>query len=157
MSWLVSPLCTFIVFWFVYLVFELFVRRDERKMLIEKMVPSEDSDVSKFLPPRISRFDLGIFQKVHRNYGLRIGLLLAGIGIGLLSGFFVNSISFSNGYQETSIIYTACICLCGGVAFVIAYVLERKHEMQDRKDMLEDMKKLSDEKVSEEKVSDDMQ
>lgn len=156
MNWLVAPLCTFIVFWFVYLVFELFVRRDERKMLIEKMVPSEESDVSKFLPPRISRFDLGIFQKVHRNYGLRIGLLMIGIGVGLLSGFLLDS--FSSAYpgnrdwQTPSIIYTACVCLCGGVAFVIAYVLERKHEMLDRKNMLEDMKNLSDEKVS-----DDMQ
>lgn len=156
MSWLVSPLCTFIVFWFVYLVFELFVRRDERKMLIEKMASSEESDVSKFLPPRIFRFDLGIFQKVHRNYGLRIGLLMVGIGVGFLSGFLLDSFSLvylpGRNEETPGIIYTACVCVCGGVAFVIAYVLERKHEMQDRKDMLEDMKKMSDEKVS-----DDMQ
>ncbi|MCD8236385.1 MAG: hypothetical protein LUD00_06965 [Prevotellaceae bacterium] len=154
MSWLVSPLCTFIVFWFVYLVFELFVRRDERKMLIEKLVPGEESDVSKFLTPCISRFDFGMFRNVHRNNALRIGLLMVGIGVGLLSGFLLDS--FSSGYRpdrnwETpSIIYTACICLCGGVAFVIAYVLERKHEMQDRKDMMKDMKNLSDETVSDE-------
>lgn len=156
MYWLVSPLCTFIVFWFVYLVFELFVRRDERKMLIEKMVSSEKCDVSKFLTPCISRFDLGIFQKVHRNYGLRIGLLMVGIGTGLLVGFLLDTFSTFNfpnrGRETSSIIYTACVCLCGGVAFVIAYVQERKHEMQDRKDMMKDMKDLADKKVS-----DDMQ
>lgn len=151
MSWLSQPICTFVVFWFIYLVFELFVRRDERKMLIEKIIPEKKDDISKFLSPWVPRFDLGVRLGLRRNNALRIGLLLVGIGVGLLLGFILDSFSyvyFSNRTWETpSIIYTACVCLCGGVAFVIAYVLERKHEMQDNKELLKDMKNVSEDRV----------
>ncbi|MCM1312377.1 MAG: hypothetical protein NC206_04695 [Bacteroides sp.] len=149
MSWLSAPICTFVVFWFIYLVFELFVRRDERRMLIEKIVPSGKIDISKYLSPYISSLDFGMSRNVNRNNALRTGLLMIGIGAGLLLGFFLNSLASTRGWdsywETTSIIYTSCVCLCGGVAFIIAYNLERKHGMQDRETLMQDMKDLSEE------------
>lgn len=144
MYWLVTPICTITVFWFIYRVFELFVRREERKMLIDKMVQGEKIDIGNFLSPYILRISTGLSQSINRNNALRIGLVLLGIGCGLLCGFYINynlPLQDYHDYHEiSSIVYTASICIFGGAAFIIAYLMEHSHQQTDYKKMMEEMK-----------------
>lgn len=116
-----------IVFGVIYKVFELFVCRRERMMLIEKMgdklVPETFKNGIMYRPSSFS------FS------GLRIGCLLLGLGAGLLTGYFlvcVTQQSYFSGKEvwavneAVSIIYGACVLLGGGLGLVISYLIEKE-------------------------------
>lgn len=116
-----------IVFGVIYKVFELFVCRRERMMLIEKMGDK--------LAPETFKNGIMYRPSMLSFSGLRIGCLLLGLGAGLLVGYFlvyVTQQSYFSGKgvwavnESVSIIYGACVLLGGGLGLVISYLIEKK-------------------------------
>ena len=109
----------------VYKLFELFVCKKERIMLIEK---SLDQPTLPKLP--VSQF-LGNFT----FSSLKVGCLLAGMGLGLLVGYLICYATVP-GYMTTdndwmiretiSLIYGACVLGFGGIGLIVAFITELK-------------------------------
>lgn len=123
------------ILWIViYKIFELFVGRRERIMVIDKLTPE------------------GLKEKLlHNNMNLiggsysvlRLGCLAIGVGLGLLLGFFLE-VSMRSGQARVyiddmdtlvSIIYGASVLLCGGIGLLAAWVVEivRERKSNDRR------------------------
>lgn len=110
----------------VYKLFELFVCKKERIMLIEKMVDQP-------CPPKLptSQF-LGNFS----FSALKIGCLLTGMGFGLLLGYLIcygtipnyPAAGFDNwtSRETISLIYGACVLGFGGIGLIAAFITELK-------------------------------
>lgn len=113
-----------IVFGVIYKLFELFVGRKERMMIIEKLGDKLTPDT----------FKNGIFYRtgLFSFGGLRMGCLIIGLGVGLLVGYGIISAtqySYFDGnrpYEVTSVVYGACVLLGGGTGLVISYLIEKK-------------------------------
>lgn len=113
-----------IVFGVIYKLFELFVGRKERMMIIEKLGDKLTPDT----------FKNGIFYRtgLFSFGGLRMGCLMIGLGVGLLVGYGIISAtqySYFDGnrpYEVTSVVYGACILLGGGTGLVVSYLIEKK-------------------------------
>ena len=82
---------TFIVFSFIYMVFELFARRGERKMLIEKIVEIGKADVGRYLNEYLGNTGMANIFRMRNHGSIRGALLMLGIGIGVMAGFFINA------------------------------------------------------------------
>ena len=127
MDWIKQPLCLLIIFGAIYAVFELFARRGERKMLISKMAEISSEDAKGVITPYLGLF--GRLQlRMRRNASLRWGCILWGIGLGLLIGFYLNYYYEPGTYEAKSVVYTSSVCLFGGMALVISYLIERNEE-----------------------------
>lgn len=113
-----------IVFGVIYKLFELFVGRKERMMIIEKLGDKLTPDT----------FKNGIFYRtgLFSFGGLRMGCLMIGLGVGLLVGYGIISAtqySYFDGnrpYEVTSVVYGACVLLGGGTGLVVSYLIEKK-------------------------------
>lgn len=111
-----------IVFGTIYKLFELFVGKKERQMLIDKL--SENSlTEGKFNGLNMSSY----------YSALRLGCLLIGLGLGILIGYIIicNSLSeywmsdVNRQVRETaSIIYGASTLLGGGLGMIVAFLIE---------------------------------
>lgn len=129
----------------IYRLFELFVRRKERMSIIEKLQNNVDPSVfaNKFSLPLLGQPGV----KFPSSWPLRASLLLVGIGLGLLVGFFLeftltNSMqpSFSsydwnvqnNISDSVAIIYLASVSLFGGLGLLVAYRIEQKNEKKHK-------------------------
>lgn len=125
MNWLEEPLICLIVFGALYLVIELFARRSERKMLVNKITEIHAEDFRKLYGTRF----LGLSAKdsiVKHSSPLRWGMLLLGVGLGLLVGFYM-VYYYEPNWNAGQVIYTASICIFGGLALVLSYVIENKN------------------------------
>lgn len=115
----------------IYRLFELFARRRERIAIIEKLSDGLDlrllEDPFRQQMPRIET----------ASWGLRIGLLLLGIGLGVFIAAIIEiSVMFPiinvNGdhshqyYSVFNALYPACAAIFGGTGLVIAYFVENK-------------------------------
>ena len=114
-----------------YGLFELFARRKERLAIIEKI--GDKLDASAFegklaLPKYMGRFS---------SSALKVGCLMAGIGLGLLVGLCISTGMVSSGiidagvdrwlYRETiGVAYGASVLLFGGIGLLIAFIIEMK-------------------------------
>ena len=114
-----------------YKLFELFVCKKERLLIIEKMGEKFTPDM---LEHKINFSSIGKFS----SSALKLGCLLMGLGLGLLIGYLICSTTLE-GYAEMgdvrlnynmretiSIIYGACILLFGGLSLLIAFLVELK-------------------------------
>ena len=109
-----------------YKLFELFVCRKERLALIEKLGSMSIANLPDL------KIDLSIFKSPTFT-ALKAGCLLLGLGVGILTGFFICS-HFVNGYaagdlnyihrSQVVIIYTSCALLFGGLGLLIAFLVE---------------------------------
>lgn len=117
-----------IVFGVIYKLFELFVGRKERMMLIEKLPADMLADGQGQKRKLPSLLDLPASSS-----SLRLGCLLMGLGVGLLVGYcivantqpeyFMDDVN--RGVRETvSIIYGASVLLGGGMGLVVAFLIE---------------------------------
>jgi len=108
----------------IYKLFELFVRRKERMAIIEKMINGEG--VVNF--PDVSKWFSSPTPKVG---GLRLGLLLIGLGLGLVTAIILNFFFVFNNnalsWQDKDILYFAMMMLFGGLGLLIAYLIEQKN------------------------------
>lgn len=108
----------------VYKLFELFVCKKERIMLIEKMI---DQPTFPKLPttPLLGNFSFS---------ALKVGCLLVGMGLGLLIGYLICVTTIPGYFAEeawrqretSSLIYGACVLVFGGIGLIIAFVTELK-------------------------------
>lgn len=132
MSFLEAPLTTGIVFYFIYMTFELFVRKQERISLIEKMgqsmIPIDRS---------VLKNQLGsLLPTIKKSFtSLRIGCLFTGLGLGLFMGLFINVIfksefNFGDNYwvRENiySVAYGSSVLFFGGLGLLASYLIESK-------------------------------
>jgi len=112
----------------IYKLFELFVRRKERMAIVEKMINGDSvvnlPDVSKWFSPPTPK--LG---------GLRLGLLLTGLGLGLCMAIILNSFFVFNNnalsWHDKDILYFAMMMLFGGLGLLIAYLIEQKNQKKE--------------------------
>src|SRR5690606_33019404 len=86
LDFITIPLVTGICIFGFYKLIELFVRKRERLMIIERISQLENVNTEKLDLSRL--FGKGV-NIDGRYLSLRIGLLLIGIGLGLLIGFFI--------------------------------------------------------------------
>jgi len=129
MTDLVGAIIVGIVFLAIYRVFELFIRRNERMAIIEKLggqMKLSDANVDLNLP---------LFQQSNGSWALKISLLLIGVGIGLLVGFFIdylvaNASMSDNNNWRIQLIYSASVAIFGGIGLLIAYFIERKQNQK---------------------------
>jgi fucose 4-O-acetylase-like acetyltransferase len=129
---------TFIIFSFIYMVFELFARRGERKMLIEKIVEIGKADVGRYLNEYLGNTGMANIFRMKSRGSIRGALLMLGIGIGVMAGFFINYLLVGDAYLTSNrhwdvcneevvvVVYIASVCIFGGLGMLIAYFIERK-------------------------------
>jgi len=133
MDFFIAPLTTGIVFYFIYLTFELFTRKDERLKLIEKighnLAPSDSSVFKLEFGSLLPTFNKKSFLS------LRLGCLLLGIGLGLLVGLFLGlwirtGLQLNDGSWQTrnfyAVAYGSCVLFFGGLGLLISYFIESK-------------------------------
>ena len=120
-----------------YKTFELFARRKERELLIEKLSllaenKEDDKNRLKIRLPFIGDGDSGF-----GFWPLRISLLLIGIGAGCLVAFFIRINSGSDlSWDLTSLINVASILMFGGIGLLIAYFIEQRKRMKKEDEKL---------------------
>jgi hypothetical protein len=131
MDFIMAPTITGIVFLGIYKLFELFVRRRERLIMIEKM--SE-----KFDPSMIEDKLNFANQKSTPFVTLKFACLFLGIGLGLLVGFLIAQLYFPeqlngksfesyNAISESlGIVYGSSTLLFGGLGLLIAFLIEMR-------------------------------
>ena len=111
MDFITAPLVVGFICLGIYALFELFVRRKERLLIIEKI--SERMDIAD-LGKRLS---LPSYSLPRFSFSsLKTGCLLMGIGLGILVGFFCNlivaanshSLDFRNEYEAISSAWNFC-------------------------------------------------
>ena len=127
---MVPAVCGMFIFWFLKL-FELFVCKKERLLIIEKMGEKFTPDM---LEHKINFSSIGKYS----SSALKFGCLLMGLGLGLLTGYLICSTTLE-GYTNTgdvrlnynmretsSIVYGSCVLLFGGLSLLIAFLIELK-------------------------------
>ncbi|MCC8170727.1 MAG: hypothetical protein LIP00_02880 [Parabacteroides sp.] len=129
-DFLMPPLVIGLICAGIYGLFELFVRRPERMALIEKLGDKLGTPElrSKSYLPRYGGLCFSFSA-------LKGGLLMTGIGLGLLVGFFIMTNTVPNypnnehwGAMDRlgSIVYGASVLLFGGIGLIVAFVIEMK-------------------------------
>ena len=121
-NFIIPPLVFGIVTLGIYKLFELFVCREERLTIIEKMG-------EKFTPGMLE-------HKINFSYignssfsALKWGCLLMGLGLGLLTAFAIhyNFQDFvSKQWDIQSMVYGASVLMFGGLGLLIAFLIELK-------------------------------
>ena len=141
MTWIEAPLICAIIFGCIYKVVELFVHKRERLMLINKLTEISNVDFK----------GINLYSSGNKFTGLRIGWLMLGVGVGFLLGFCIDLWATLGDYalkaeemrqyrlDVGSIVYVACICICGGIGLLMSYRAERKeeHPVEKKKDEFE--------------------
>lgn len=132
MDFITVPLTFGIVTYGIYKLFELFVCKKERLMIIEKM----NLDSLPSVP----------LNNLFKDYGttlpfsfssLKVGCLLIGLGLGIIMGialFALNAdaikaygeITNHNPYSVAAMIISAGILCMGGAGLLLAFVIEYK-------------------------------
>lgn len=111
----------------IYKLFELFARRRERIMLIEKIGEINSIDMSKIVLPS--------YNSGFSASALKGGCLLTGLGLGLLIGFFICMSCMPNYFenakhweykQTAGIIYGSSVLFFGGIGLIVAFIIEVK-------------------------------
>ena len=134
MDFLVVPLNMLIVFGTIYKLFELFVRKQERLLVINKI-----TEISKV---DLRNIDIRMGSK--SNWAIRIGALMIGVGLGLFIGFFLNGMVTGGAYfggnvsrvywDLAELVYGSCVCFFGGIGLLIAYAVERSNQKKDKEE-----------------------
>lgn len=127
---MVPVVCGIFVLGF-YKLFELFVCKKERLLIIEKMG-------EKFTPEMLgNKINLSSVGNVSFS-ALKFGCLFVGLGLGLLVAYLIctttlegyaemSSDRFNGNLRETiSVIYGACVLLFGGAGLLTSFLIELK-------------------------------
>ena len=126
---MVPVVCGIFVLGF-YKLFELFVCKKERLMIIEKMG-------EKFTPEMLGN-KINLSSVGNASFSaLKFGCLFIGVGLGLLVAYLICATTIA-GYampnpnwswtikQTISIIYGACVLLFGGAGLLTSFLVELK-------------------------------
>lgn len=131
MDFIMVPAILAIITLGVYKLFELFVCKKERLMIIERMGDKFSPDM---LERKISFASLGNFS----FSSLKLGCLLVGMGLGILVGFVICAATIPN-YLDTNadywkidriatLVYGASVLFFGGLGLIIAFIVELKNK-----------------------------
>ena len=120
-NFIIPPLVVGIITLGIYKLFELFVCKKERLLIIEKM---GEKFTPNMLQSKISFSSIGNLS----FSALKVGCLLIGLGLGILVAFFIhyNMMDFCNDRQIQSILYASCVLLFGGIGLLTAFLIELK-------------------------------
>ncbi len=117
----------------IYRLFELFVRRNERLAIIDKV-----GDKIQFADISASDLNLPFFGKVkYSSWALKISLLMIGVGLGSIVAFTIQMVMIDGQLISQNdwnllnrfegMIYFSCVAIFGGIGLLIAYLIEMKH------------------------------
>ena len=111
----------------IYKILELYIRRKERLILIEKLGDRLD-------PDRLDKpFSLNNFFPSGAGFGaLKGACLLLGLGAGLLLGYFLlqtKVTDFNSSLRQplAQLVLGGSIFICGGLGLLIAFLIEMKY------------------------------
>lgn len=129
MDFIMVPLIFGIVTYGIYSLFELFVHKKERLMIIEKLSEKVDWAVLD------GKLQLPSFAQKRISFSaLKIGCLMLGLGLGLLVGFIFHTyvkVNFGGDWDMVSVVYGASVLLCGGLGLILAFIIENKMGKKD--------------------------
>lgn len=119
----------------IYKIFELFVRRNERISIIEKL-SNVDPETLKH------RINFPVYRDESvGSWSIRIGLLLIGVGLGVIIAAIVDMSTALPVYDKgrmvydsidtVDVLYPSCAAVFGGLGLVIAYFIEKKKDKKD--------------------------
>jgi hypothetical protein len=123
MDFIMVPAVMGIITLGIYKLFELFVCKKERLMIIDK--------IGDKLTPEILSGKIDFSTNIPKlsSSALKFGCLFMGLGIGMLVAFAVhyNFADFvESSYQIRSAVYGSCVLLFGGLGLLIAFIVELK-------------------------------
>ncbi len=123
MDFIMVPAVMGIITLGIYKLFELFVRKKERLIIIDK--------IGDKLTPEILSGKIDFSTNIPKLSfsALKFGCLFVGLGIGILVAFAVhyNFADFvENAYFLRSAVYGSCVLLFGGLGLLIAFIIELK-------------------------------
>ena len=107
----------------IYKLFELFVRKKERLIIIDKIGDKLTPDILN------GKIDFSTNIPKFSSSALKFGCLFMGLGIGILVAFAVhyNFADFvESAYYLRSAVYGSCVLLFGGLGLLIAFIVELK-------------------------------
>lgn len=129
---LVAPLVVGIVFWTVYRIFELFVRRNERMKLIDHI-----SEI-----PDVNMINERLFPKEHRvghKTAIKIASLVIGIALGMFIGIVLmeaframTSLEHSYRYDVYECTVGASTLFFGGLGLLIPSLYFYRQEKKEK-------------------------
>jgi putative effector of murein hydrolase LrgA (UPF0299 family) len=142
MDFIMVPLVVGIITLGIYKLFELFVGKRERLLIIEKLGDK------LILPVGLNKISLpGYNNSLPFSFGtLKTGCLLIGIGLGMLVGFFICIFSIPNYYTKlhysevgeiSAIIYGSCVLFFGGLGLIISFLIEMKNKKGKNEEMMQ--------------------
>lgn len=119
----------------IYKIFELFVRRNERISIIEKL-SNVDPETLKH------RINFPVYKDESiGSWSIRIGLLLIGVGLGVIIATIVDMSTAVPAYykgqlvyesiRSVDVLYPSCAAVFGGIGLVVAYFIEKKKDKKD--------------------------
>ena len=103
-----------IIFIVFYLIIELFVRRKERLMIVEKLAENQSLDIVTMLKQSTASFS-----------ALKIGCLLTGLGLGFFVGFLFQHYVGLSQWREISSLYAGSTLTFGGLGLIVAHLCEK--------------------------------
>ena len=123
MDFIMVPAVIGIITLGIYKLFELFVRKKERLMIIDK--------IGDKLTPEILSGKIDFSTNIPKlsSSALKFGCLFMGLGIGMLVAFAIhyNFASFvESTYYTRSTVYGSCVLLFGGIGLIAAFIVELK-------------------------------
>ena len=123
MDFIIIPAVVGIIILGIYKLFELFVRKKERLMIIDKIGDKVTPDILS------GKIDFSTNSPKFSFSALKFSCLFMGLGIGMLVAFAVhyNFADFvENAYFIRSTVYGSCVLLFGGLGLLIAFIIELK-------------------------------
>ena len=123
MDFIMVPAVMGIITLGIYKLFELFVRKKERLIIIDKIGDKLTPDILN------GKIDFSTNIPKFSSSALKFGCLFMGLGIGILVAFAVhyNFADFvENAYYLRSAVYGSCVLLFGGLGLIIAFIIELK-------------------------------
>ena len=120
MDFIMVPTIIGIIVLGFYKLFELFVCKKERLLMIEKLGDKLSPDMLK---DKVSLPSVGNLS----FSALKFGCLFVGLGLGLLVALFIHygMVDFiDKAWNVKSVVYGSCVLLFGGLGLLIAFLIE---------------------------------